>query len=66
MTTLIDALAEFARETTAERLPADVVHESQRILLDTLGCDEYGADRRRGADRAGRHTPPGPGASMIA
>ncbi|WP_440712482.1 MmgE/PrpD family protein [Gordonia sp. FQ] len=50
MTTLIDALAEFTTETTAERLPADVVHESQRILLDTLGCaaaslDDEGAQR---------------------
>ncbi|QKT08820.1 MmgE/PrpD family protein [Gordonia sp. X0973] len=50
MTTLIEQLARFAVEVTATDLPDDVVHESQRILLDTLGCavaslDDEGAQR---------------------
>ncbi|MFT3660711.1 MAG: MmgE/PrpD family protein [Gordonia sp. (in: high G+C Gram-positive bacteria)] len=50
MTTLIDRLAAFTTATTAAELPDDVVAESQRILLDTLGCavaslDDDGARR---------------------
>lgn len=36
---LIEKLARFVSETAkAENLPADVVHETKRILLDSLGC----------------------------
>lgn len=31
-------LAQFAAETRFEQLPADVVRESKRLLLDTIGC----------------------------
>lgn len=32
------ALARFVAGTTFQRLPAEVVHEAKRIVLDTLGC----------------------------
>lgn len=55
MTTLVDRLADFASNASFETLPEDVVHESKRILLDSIGCaiaslDDPGA--RRGVDYA--------------
>jgi 2-methylcitrate dehydratase PrpD len=35
---LTKKLAQFAAETKYEQLPADVVRESKRLLLDTIGC----------------------------
>ncbi|MFT4199264.1 MmgE/PrpD family protein [Gordonia sp. (in: high G+C Gram-positive bacteria)] len=48
--TLTEQLAGFAVGVRAADLPDEVVHESQRILLDTLGCavaslDDDGAQR---------------------
>lgn len=37
-TTLIETLAEFVAHTRFEDLPADVVAESRRLLLDSVGC----------------------------
>ncbi|SFW79815.1 MmgE/PrpD family protein [Amycolatopsis australiensis] len=55
MATIIEQLAGFAADVDARTLPADVVRESQRILLDSLGCavaslGDEGA--RRGVDYA--------------
>jgi 2-methylcitrate dehydratase PrpD len=38
MTTLTRQLAEFVTDTRFDHLPAAVVAESRRLLLDTLGC----------------------------
>ncbi len=38
MTTVIQKLADFAYHTKFEDLPAEVVSESKRILLDSTGC----------------------------
>lgn len=38
MNTLIDQLAAFATEASFEDLPDEVRRESQRILLDSIGC----------------------------
>ncbi|MFT4030533.1 MAG: MmgE/PrpD family protein [Protaetiibacter sp.] len=50
METIVERLARFAASTTADALPDEVVHESQRILLDSFGCavaslDDEGAQR---------------------
>lgn len=50
MKTLIEQLADFAVEASIEHMPDDVIHESKRILLDSLGCavasvGEAGAER---------------------
>ncbi|HKM56895.1 MAG TPA: MmgE/PrpD family protein, partial [Isosphaeraceae bacterium] len=37
-TSLADRLATFALQTRFEDLPAEVVLEAKRRLLDTLGC----------------------------
>ncbi len=36
--TIVQSLSEFSANTTFDSLPADVVHESKRIVLDSLGC----------------------------
>lgn len=38
MTTLADRLSDYAASLRYEDLPADVVHEVKRRLIDTLGC----------------------------
>ncbi|ALJ19234.1 MmgE/PrpD family protein [Microbacterium sp. No. 7] len=38
MPTIVDQLAEFAASAAYDTLPADVVSESKRILLDSIGC----------------------------
>lgn len=38
MPTIVEDLADFAAGADARSLPGDVVAESKRILLDTLGC----------------------------
>lgn len=50
MTTIIEKLAKFSTEAAFDSLPSEVVHESKRILLDSLGCavasvSEAGAKR---------------------
>jgi 2-methylcitrate dehydratase PrpD len=44
-------LADFTVETRFERLPAEVVHESKRLLLDSIGCAVAAIDEHKG--RAG-------------
>jgi 2-methylcitrate dehydratase PrpD len=36
--TIVEQLADFTVDTTYESLPDDVVNESKRILIDSLGC----------------------------
>lgn len=36
--TLIESLADFAANTPAQSLPPEVVEESKRIILDSIGC----------------------------
>ena len=43
-----DTLAAFVAGTTFDDLPADVVHESKRILVDSLGCAVAGIDDMKG------------------
>src|SRR3989304_5086215 len=38
MKTIIQQLADFISEIRYEDLPDEVVHESKRILLDSIGC----------------------------
>ncbi|MFA3877806.1 MmgE/PrpD family protein [Streptomyces sp. MMCC 100] len=46
--TLVEQLAAFTAATTYDRLPADVVHESRRIVLDSLGCALGAVDEPKG------------------
>lgn len=43
-----ETLAHFVEGATYEALPAEVVHESKRILLDSLGCAIAGVDDPKG------------------
>jgi 2-methylcitrate dehydratase PrpD len=47
-TTTSDRLARFVEDVTFESLPEEVVHESKRILLDSIGCAIAGVDDRKG------------------
>lgn len=38
MTTIVNDLARFAAEATTDSIPSEVVRESKRILLDSVGC----------------------------
>lgn len=53
-TTIIDQLADFAVNTESSALPAEVVAESKRILLDSLGC-AVASLGERGAEIAVRY-----------
>ena len=46
--TVADSLAGFVAATRFDDLPADVVHESKRILVDSLGCAVAGIDDKKG------------------
>lgn len=46
--TIITQLAEFVDELKFEDLPADVVQESKRIILDSIGCALGGATHEKG------------------
>ena len=48
MATIIEQLARFATDTRFEDLPADVVDESKRILVDSLGCALAATDHPKG------------------
>lgn len=48
MTTLIEQLARFATDTRFEDIPADVVQEAKRLVLDSLGCALAGTDNPKG------------------
>jgi len=36
--TIVDQLADYAANLRYEDLPADVVHQTKRLILDTIGC----------------------------
>ena len=42
--TLARTLAEFATQLKYQDLPSDVIHQTKRVLLDTLGCAIGGYD----------------------
>ncbi len=44
MTTVAASLAEYATTLKFEDLPADVVHNTKRVIMDTLGCAFGGYD----------------------
>lgn len=46
--TLIEQLAEFTANVDYDRLPPEVVSESKRILLDSIGCILGGVDQPKG------------------
>ncbi len=48
MTTIVEQLARFASETSYEALPEEVVMESKRVLLDSLGCGLAGHHHPKG------------------
>jgi 2-methylcitrate dehydratase PrpD len=47
-TTTSETLARFVSDVTFDSLSEDVVHESKRILLDSIGCAIAGVDDRKG------------------
>lgn len=44
MTTLVDRLGAYAETLRYEDLPAEVVHQAKRLILDTIGCALGGYD----------------------
>ena len=44
MSTLVDRLSAYAAELRFEALPADVVRQTKRLIIDTLGCALGGFD----------------------
>ena len=38
MDKIVDCLCDYTRSLTFEDLPAEVVHQAKRLLVDTLGC----------------------------
>ncbi|MDM7998626.1 MAG: MmgE/PrpD family protein, partial [Dehalococcoidia bacterium] len=46
--TVVERLASFAVEARFEDLPSDVVEESKRVLLDSVGCAAAGLGTRKG------------------
>lgn len=46
--TLVQQLADFTADTALERLPGEVVHESKRLLLDSIGCAVAGTEELKG------------------
>jgi 2-methylcitrate dehydratase PrpD len=66
MTASIQKLAEFAAGTAPGDLPARVVHEAKRVLLDSVGCAVGGLDTDKGrAAVAVARRLSGPGESSI-
>ena len=64
--TLVGTLVDFAASVRYEDLPAEVVSECKRILLDSLGCAyaALGSDKGKRALEAGREMG-GPGAASV-
>lgn len=46
--TIVELLAEFTFDTSFERLPASVVDESKRLLVDSIGCALGGLSHPKG------------------
>lgn len=38
MTTIVETLADYAENLRYEDLPADVVHQTKRLVMDSIGC----------------------------
>ena len=49
METIVETLAKFAFETSFKELPAAVVEESKRLLVDSIGCALGGLSHPKGA-----------------
>ena len=49
MALLTQELADFAAATRFESLPSEVIHESKRVLLDSIGCALAAVDHHKGA-----------------
>jgi 2-methylcitrate dehydratase PrpD len=47
--TLIEVLADFASGARLEQLPDDVVEDSKRVLLDSIGCAVVGVEVPKGS-----------------
>ena len=48
MTNTIQTLSNFAHETSFEKLPPEVVEESKRLIIDSIGCALAGTEHPRG------------------
>ncbi|GAA4353737.1 MmgE/PrpD family protein [Variovorax defluvii] len=48
MANIVDALADFSANTQFEQLPANVVQESKRLLIDSIGCALGGLSHPKG------------------
>jgi 2-methylcitrate dehydratase PrpD len=48
MSTLVEVLGAFAADTTFEQLPEEVVEESKRLLVDSIGCAIGGLSHPKG------------------
>lgn len=47
--TIVQTLADFTSQTEFSRLPTEVLAESKRVLLDSIGCALAGRDQLKGA-----------------
>ncbi|KCV65008.1 hypothetical protein L493_0633, partial [Bordetella bronchiseptica 99-R-0433] len=48
MSTIIEKLADFSVNTAFEDIPAHVVEESKRLILDSIGCAFAAVDHPKG------------------
>ena len=62
MTTLVETFAAFAAGTRFEDLPVEVVEESKRLLLDSIGCALAGVSHPKGTIAIEYARQQGPGA----
>src|SRR5438093_5648046 len=62
MTTLVETFAAFAAGTRFEDLPVEVVEESKRLLLDSIGCALAGVRHPKGTIAIEYARQQGPGA----
>lgn len=64
---LVDSLAEFSTTSTLGRLPAPVIDDSKRVLLDSIGCAFGGLATQKGAAavKSARVMSPGSGPASV-
>lgn len=48
MTNTIKSLSNFTNETSFDKLPQEVIHESKRLFIDSIGCALAGIQHPRG------------------
>jgi 2-methylcitrate dehydratase PrpD len=48
MKTIVETLADFTFETDIARLPAEVVEECKRLMVDSVGCALGGLSHPKG------------------